>query len=63
MHNIYLSGIPWSKEIAKRRKFNTYEALVKSSLLLQKDSKKRVEVVEMERCTEKISENIEKRRN
>lgn len=50
-----LNGILWSKEITKKRKFNIYEAMVKSTLLYGSETwrisdrhKKRVEAVEMD---------------
>ena len=50
-----LNGILWSKDIRKERKFNIYNALIKSSLLygserwrLRENNKRRVEATEMD---------------
>ena len=52
-----LNGILWSKDIRKERKLNTYNALIKSSLLcgsetwrLTENNKRRVEATEMKMC-------------
>ena len=49
-----LNGIWWSKDTGKKRKYNTYDALVKSNLLcgteswrVEKQSKEKLEAVEM----------------